>query len=123
MASTPQSTSSSLRFPRMGADCSVWLRSRCWPSLAVIVLEPLSDTDGQEVYPVWPTAARTVRSAASWACCSSADLGEGVEGGFIGVGKGVEVFLRSGDAGVAKAFFDDLEVCPSGQEPGGVRVA
>jgi hypothetical protein len=48
---------------------------------------------------------------------------EGVEGGVVGVGEGVEVFLGGGDGGVAEAFFDDLEVGAADEEPGGVGVA
>ena len=48
---------------------------------------------------------------------------EGGDGGVVGVREGVEVFLGGGDGGVAHAFFDDLDVCSAGQEPGGVGVA
>jgi hypothetical protein len=53
----------------------------------------------------------------------SADVVQGGEGGVVGAGQGVEVALGGGDAGVAEAFFDDLEVGAAGEEPGGVGVA
>ena len=49
-------------------------------------------------------------------------LGEGVEGGFVGIGEGVEVLLGGAEAAVAEALLDDLEVGTAGEEPGGVRV-
>ena len=42
--------------------------------------------------------------------CSVPHLGEGVEGGFVGVGEGVEVLLGGAEAAVAEALLDDLEV-------------
>jgi hypothetical protein len=36
--------------------------------------------------------------------------GEGFEGGFVGVGEGVEVLLSGAEASVAEALLDDLEV-------------
>ena len=45
------------------------------------------------------------------------------EGGVVGFGEGVEVFLGGDDAAVPEAFFDGLEVGAAGEEPGGVGVA
>src|SRR3954468_9066007 len=47
---------------------------------------------------------------------------ECVEGGVVGVGEGVEVFLGGGQAAVAEAFFDGLDVGAAGEEPGCVGV-
>jgi hypothetical protein len=33
------------------------------------------------------------------------------------VGEGVEIAFCCGDAAVAESFFDDLEVCSSGEQP------
>jgi hypothetical protein len=46
-----------------------------------------------------------------------------VEGGVVGVGQGVQVFLGGTEAAVAEALFDDLDVGAPGEEPGGVGVA
>src|ERR1044072_1872913 len=54
---------------------------------------------------------------------AAADFVEGGEGGVVGVVEGVQVALGGGDGSVAEAFFDDLEVCTAGQEPGCVGVA
>ena len=51
------------------------------------------------------------------------DRGEGGEGGVVGFGEGVEVFLGGDDAAVSEAFFDGLQVGAAGEEPGGVGVA
>src|SRR3954468_4342800 len=48
---------------------------------------------------------------------------ECVEGGVVGVGEGVEVFLGGAQAAVAEAFFDGLDVGAAGEEPGGVGVS
>ena len=48
---------------------------------------------------------------------------ERVEGGVVGVGEGVEVFLGGAQAAVAEAFFDGLDVGAAGEQPGGVGVA
>jgi hypothetical protein len=48
---------------------------------------------------------------------------EGGEGGVVGFGEGVEVFLGGDDAAVAESFFDGLEAGAAGEEPGGVAVA
>jgi hypothetical protein len=44
-----------------------------------------------------------------------ADGVEGGDGGVVGVGEGVEVFLGGGDRGVAHAFFHYLNVCSAGE--------
>ncbi|MDT5129782.1 MAG: hypothetical protein QOH54_5426 [Mycobacterium sp.] len=51
------------------------------------------------------------------------DGGECGEGGVVGFGQGVEVFLGGDDAAVPESFFDGLEVGAAGEEPGGVGVA
>jgi hypothetical protein len=51
------------------------------------------------------------------------DGGECGEGGVVGFGEGVEVFLGGDDAAVSESFFDGLEVGAAGEEPGGVGVA
>jgi hypothetical protein len=48
---------------------------------------------------------------------------EGVDGGVVGVGEGMEVFLGGAEAAVAEAFFDGLDVGAAGEQPGGVGVA
>jgi hypothetical protein len=48
---------------------------------------------------------------------------EGVEGGVVVSGEGVEVLLGGADVAVAESFFDGLEVGAAGEEPGGVGVA
>ena len=52
-----------------------------------------------------------------------ADSAKCGEGGVVGAGEGVEVLLGGGDAAVAEAFFDGLEVGAAGEHPGGVGVA
>jgi hypothetical protein len=54
---------------------------------------------------------------------ATADASQRVEGGLVGVREGVQVFLRGGDASVAEAFLDDLEVGATGKQPGRVSVA
>jgi hypothetical protein len=54
---------------------------------------------------------------------AATDASECVEGGVVGVGEGVEVFLGGAEAAVAEAFFDGLDVGAAGEEPGGVGVA
>jgi hypothetical protein len=51
------------------------------------------------------------------------DGGECGEGGVVGFGEGVEVFLGGDDAAVPESFIDGLEVGAAGEEPGGVGVA
>ena len=55
--------------------------------------------------------------------CSRAGAVECVEGGVVGVGEGVQVFLGGAQAAVAEAFFDGLDVGAAGEQPGGVGVA
>lgn len=67
--------------------------------------------------------ARTAsRYALSIPCVSLSDGCEGNEGGVVGFGEGVKVFLGD-DAAVAAGFFDGLEVGSAGEKPGGVGVA
>jgi hypothetical protein len=54
---------------------------------------------------------------------SGSDGGECGECGVVGFGEGVEVFLGGGDAAVAEAFFDCLDVGTAGEQPRGVGVA
>ena len=54
---------------------------------------------------------------------SVSDAVEGYEGGGVGGGEGVQVFLRGGDGLVAESFADGLEIGAAGEEPGGVGVA
>ena len=52
-----------------------------------------------------------------------ADAVEGVEVFLVGIGQGMQVFLRGGDLGVPHPVHDGLEVGAAGEEPGGVGVA
>lgn len=71
------------------------------------------------------TVALISGQVSNWGSCSvvavsgsvgaTADFVEGCEGGFVGVGEGVEVEGGGGDVGVAEAFFDDLEVGAAGE--------
>ena len=54
---------------------------------------------------------------------SGSDGGECGEGGVVGFGEGVEVFLGGDDAAVAEPFLHGLQICAAGEEPGGVGVA
>jgi len=45
----------------------------------------------------------------------AADFREGVQGGFVGVGEGVEVLLGGHDRRMAESLLDDLEVGASGE--------
>src|SRR6266542_123994 len=69
----------------------------------------------------WVSAAWRRTSTTRRACAGSLSgragsrSAEGVEGGVVGVGKGVEIFLGGAQAAVAEAFFDNLDVGAAGE--------
>jgi len=54
---------------------------------------------------------------------SGSDGGECGEGGVVGFGEGVEVFLGGGDAAMAEALLHRLKVGPTGEQPRCVGMA
>jgi hypothetical protein len=80
-------------------------------------------TDSLANPPALQWSLRSPKNGPSSHRCSVPHLGEGFEGGFVGVGEGVEVLLGGAEAAVAEALLDDLEVGAAREEPGGVGVA
>ena len=105
-------------------ETSDWIDNRPYGCLVTESLgRRTADADLLRAQPSPAVVGSLCWGAGSALAVPLSDGGECGEGGVVGFGEGVEVFLGGDDAAVSEAFFDGLQVGAAGEQPGGVGVA